>query len=244
MKRIVCTLLLLLAIFGQTTAQSTAFVLKGGLSIGSQKWDNSIERELLWRYHAALAFETINNENDQASFYAQIGYHLRGSATRFRTFDINNPSILGAQYTEALEFRNAALQLGLKIRLPDNGGSARFYYFGGLRTDYNINNNINELRELNLCNVGALPFEEGVQKWTLGMSLGAGTEFAFGDLVGGQFEFSLNPDFTPQYLQGAIPNVIDQCQPGNSFTIPERRIRNFTIELSVGLRLLRKVIYE
>ena len=244
MKRIVCTLLLLCAFFGQTTAQSTAFVLKGGLSIASQKWDNSIERELLWRYHTALAVESLNNENDQASFYAQIGYHIRGSATRFRTFDFNNPNVPGSQYKEAIEFKNAALQVGIKIRLPDNGADTRFYYFGGLRTDYNLDTNIDELRDLNLCNVGALPFESGVQQWTFGMALGAGTEFMFSDLVGGQLELSLNPDFTPQYLQGAIPNVIDQCQPGYTYTIPERRIRNFTIELSLGIRLLRKVIYE
>ncbi|MBP6812833.1 MAG: hypothetical protein KA138_14995, partial [Saprospiraceae bacterium] len=70
-----------------------------------------------------------------------------------------------------------------------------------------------------------------------------GMEFMFSELVGGQIQLSVNPDVTPQYRQNAIPNVIDLCNPGSVYNIEERRIRNTTVELSIGLRLLKKVVY-
>jgi hypothetical protein len=76
----------------------------------------------------------------------------------------------------------------------------------------------------------------------LGLTVGGGLEINIRELVGAQIELTLNPDITPQYKQGAIPNVIVPGQ--GTVNIEERRIRNTTIELSVGLRLLRKVIYE
>jgi hypothetical protein len=76
-----------------------------------------------------------------------------------------------------------------------------------------------------------------------GFSIGGGIELALSELVGCQVQLSVNPDVTPQYRQNAIPNVLDQCNPGNVYNIEERRIRNTTVEISVGLRLLRKVVY-
>jgi hypothetical protein len=243
MIRFVFMFVLAAAFSGRTGAQSTAFVLKGGLSMGSQKWDNSLDRQILFRYHAALAVESINNEDDRFSLYAQFGYHVRGSAIRFRVYNINS-GFLGGQFSQSFEFNNLALQLGVKFRSPMGAtGTNKLFYFGGLRGDYNLNDNLGELNDLYVCNQGALPLEGGVQQWMLGLSLGGGIEFPFGELVGGQFEISIHPDITPQYLQGPIPNVIDVCNPGINYTIPERRIRNTTIEISFGLRLLRKVVY-
>lgn len=225
-------------------AQSTAFVFKGGLSIGTQKWDNSIDKELLFRYHVALAVESINNENDRSSLYAQIGYHVKGSASRYRYFNFNNPSILGNQFTQTFQFRNIALQLGAKQRFPLGTGTAKSYYFGGLRGEYNLSSNLGQLNISTVCNPGSLPLKGGEQKFLFGFSIGGGLELVLSELVGAQLELSVHPDVTPQYRQGLIPGVIDQCNPGNTITIPERRIRNTTIEISLGLRLLRKVVYE
>ena len=79
-----------------------------------------------------------------------------------------------------------------------------------------------------------------------GASLGGGIEMPFNDLIGGQLTLSVHPDFTYQYDQPSISNVTNPYDPTGStkITIPERRIRNITIELSFGLRLLRKVVYE
>lgn len=241
--RFVFGILFLTAVFGQTHAQSTAFVLKGGLSIGTQKWDNSIDKELLFRYHVALAIESINNENDRGSLYAQLGYHVKGSASRYRFYNFNNPSILGNQFTQTFQFRNLSLQLGAKQRFA-LGVQNRTYFFGGLRGEYNLSSNLGDLNISTVCNPGSLPLEGGEVKFLFGFSVGGGLELRLSDLIGAQLELSVHPDVTPQYRQGPIPNVIDQCNPGYLISVPERRIRNTTIEISLGLRLLRKVVYE
>ncbi|MBX2891592.1 MAG: hypothetical protein KF734_11725 [Saprospiraceae bacterium] len=241
MTRLVFAFLLMMVFRGQMTAQSTAYVFKGGPSLANQKWDNSLNRQFLLRYHAALALESINNDDDRFSLYGQFGYHVRGSAIRFRTFNINS-GVLGNLFTQPFEFNNLSLQLGAKFRKPMASRDNNFFYFGGLRGDYNLNDNLAELQNIFVCNRGSLPLVGGTQKWLFGLSLGGGIEFKFSELTGGQIELSFHPDITPQYRQGPIPNVIDQCA-GTTYTIPERRIRNTTIELSFGLRLLRKVVY-
>ena len=209
--------------------------------MGNQKWDNSLDRQFLLRYHAALAVESINNEDNRFSLYSQLGYHVRGSAIRFRFYNINSGG-LGSQFTQPFEFNNLSLQLGAKFRRP-MGTNSQLFYFGGLRGDYNLSDNLGELQDFYVCNQGSMPLEGGVQKYLFGLSAGGGIEWAFSELVGGQIELSIHPDITPQYRQGPIPNVIDQCTPGYTYTIPERRIRNTTIEITFVLRLLRKVVY-
>jgi hypothetical protein len=240
--RFISTLILLFFASCVLQSQSTAYVFKGGFSAATQKWDNSIDRQLLFTYHGALAIETVNNDDDRSSLYAQLGYHIRGSATRFRNINFGNPQGLGDQFTQKFEFRNIALQVGAKQKI-DAGENSKYYYFGGLRGEYHLDSNLDELSTLNFCNPGALPLSGGERKFMFGFSLGGGLQINFSELVGAQIELSVHPDVTPQYWQGPIPNVIDQCNPGIVLSIPERRIRNTTLELSVGLRLLRKVVY-
>jgi hypothetical protein len=239
--RIACLLLFSVAFFGRTSAQSTAYVVHLGPTAGLQKWDNSSGREPLFQYHAALSMETINNEDSRGSFYMQLGYHVKGSATRYRFFNINSGAPSGT-VTEQFKFNNFSFSLGAKQRFKEsNSGNSSYFYFGGLRCDYTYSTNIDELGG-NTCNPGYYPFMVGVQRWMAGFSLGGGIEFNFSELVGGQIQLSVNPDVTPQYRQNAIQNVVDVCFHGPNFSIPERRIRNTTVELSVGLRLLKKVI--
>ena len=70
-----------------SSAQSTAFTLSGGSTIGTQRWDNSFDRQPLFQWHATIAAESVNNEDDKASIYAQLGYHVKGSAIRFQFFN-------------------------------------------------------------------------------------------------------------------------------------------------------------
>jgi hypothetical protein len=222
-------------------AQSTAFVLNGGGSMGIQRWDDGFGNQPLFRYHAAVALESINNEDDRSSILAQIGYHTRGSAIRFNLVDFNG-NFTGFS-RDAFVFNNLALMIGLKQRKPLGGGNARIFYFGGLRGEYSLSNNLDELAGNNQFAALVFPQSAFVNKFLGGVSAGGGLEFPFGDLVGGQLTFSINPDFLNQYNQPEIRNVIIPGQVGGNTTIPERRIRNLTFELSVGLRLLRKVVY-
>lgn len=228
--------------FGEIAAQSTAYVIHLGPTAGLQKWDNSSGREPAFQYHAALSMESINNEDNRGSFYMQLGYHVKGSANRYRFININS-GFPGGIFTERFLFNNFSFSLGAKQRFKEgHGGRSRYFYFGGLRADYTYSTNIDELQVNSVCNPGVYPLMGGVQRWMAGFSVGGGIEFDFSELVGGQIQLSVHPDVTPQYRQNAIPNVIDICNPGTIITIPERRIRNTTVELSVGLRLLRKVV--
>lgn len=224
------------------SAQSTAFVIGGGPSIGFQRWDNSFDRQPLLKYHATLGIETVNNEDDNGAVFAQFGYHIRGSATRFRFFQgAGNPILT---FSEEFQFRNLSLILGGKQKFQ-LGAKSRYFYYAGIRGDYTLSTNIDELsggkdQAIRLY----YPFIGAMNRWMVGASAGGGIEFPFGELVGGQITFSVHPDFLLQYNQPAINNVIDPFNPGQRITIPERRIRNVTLELTVALRLIRKVVYE
>lgn len=239
--RLICSLLLLALVFGRMQSQSTAFVFNGGLSVGFQKWDNSFDRQPLYKYHAALAVESVNNENDNGSIFAQFGYHIRGSATRFRFFFTGGGI---DTYSEEFQFRNLSLILGAKQKFP-LGERNKYFYYGGIRGDYTLSTNIDELAGAQVYPI-YYPYIGSMRRWMVGVSLGGGLEVPLSELVGGQLTLSVHPDFTYQYNQPSISNVTNPFDPtgGSKITIPERRIRNITIELSLGLRLLRKVVYE
>jgi hypothetical protein len=221
-------------------AQSTAFILNIGPSIGTQKWDNSFDRELLFKYHASLGIESVNNEDDRGALFAQLGYHVKGSANRFTLWTTGGGIDI---FTQEFLFNNISLLLGAKQKKPLGNGSAKYFYFGGIRGDYTLNTNLKKLNDENPLLRTYYPQDGFVRKWKAGVSVGGGLELSFSELIGAQVMLSVNPDLTNQYFQPPIPNVIDPFTPGQTITIPERRIRNTTIELSLGLRLLRKVEY-
>jgi hypothetical protein len=229
------------------TAQSTAYVLQGGLTMGTQRWDNNFSREPLFAWHGALAIESVNNEDDNSAFFAQFGYHIKGSATRFRFLNINN-GLPGGVFTERFEFRNLSMTLGAKQKFAlANSDNARYYYFGGLRTDYTLSTNIDELASRSSF-PGLYPFVGFMNRWMFGLTIGGGLEWQIRELLGLELKFSVCPDLTLQYNQPPINNVIvpgggGLGGAGQTINIEARRIRNTALEFGVGLRLLRKVEY-
>lgn len=240
MTRIVFVFILLTVFLNLLEAQSTAYVFNVGPSLGLQKWDNGGDRQILFAYHASLAIESVDNENDRGSIFAQFGYHVKGSANRLRFFfqggDIET-------YTENFRYNNLSLLLGAKQKFPfGSSGRARYFYFGGIRCDYTLSTNIDNLASRNIYTFAYYPQVGAMSRWMGGVTVGGGIQFEFGELVGGQFSLSVNPDLTTQINQPSV-TVIDPFNPGQTRTIPAQRIRNTTLELSLGLRLLRKVEY-
>lgn len=243
MIRFVCVLFLIACLGRQMNAQSTAYVFQFGPTIGLQKWDNSFEREPLFKYHAALSIESVDNEEDKNSLFMQVGYHVKGSATRFRYFNINSGAP-GGTFTEEFLFNNLSMVLGAKQK-RDLGASGRmrFFYGGGLRVDYTLSTNIDDLSRGNPSLSIYYPSVAFMNRWMVGFTISTGIEFKLKELIGGELKLSIQPDVTPQYNQPSIGNVIDPFNPGSVITISERRIRNAAVELGIGLRLLRKVEY-
>ncbi len=238
MKILMTTLICCFFTLSVAAQGSFAWGVKGGPSIGFQQW-NSYEQDALFKYHGALYIETYDGE-DANALYAQIGYHKRGSALRnqnglsFTTGDVFRLP------TRTFEFNNASLTAGFKQRF--DVGAKKAYYMVGLRADYTLNTNLNEYNFATGASRLFYPIDEFVRPFNYGVSGGAGMEFMFGDLIGGVIEFSLSPDLSFQYEQPAIANVYDPFT-GSDRSIPERRIRNFTAEISVGFRFLRIVEY-
>ena len=233
--------LLALLATGTMPAQGYFFGLKGGPSLGIQQW-NSIDQDPLIAYHVDAFIESNEEDAEAFSVFAQLGYHVKGSANRNTRFNLNNGGIYNLP-TQEFQFRNAVLTLAGKKRLNFRGDFIPFYAFG-IRGEYTINTNLQDFQEANtLLNSTFYPTDFYVNRFQYGVYLGGGLEFAMSELVGGAVELSLNPDFSKQYFQPALAGIIDPFRPGQQRTIPERNIRNVTIELSVALRLLRKVEY-
>ncbi len=221
-------------------AQSYAFGLKVGPTVGFQKW-SGFDVGALYRYHGALFIESAPEEN-LFSVYAQAGYHLKGSALRYqRGFTIGgNPYNPPAQ---EFIFKNIALILGAKKKYSLGGGDSRLYYMIGVRGEYTVRTNLAEYHDPdNISSLTIFPFPEYVNKWNYGVTAGGGVEVPFRELFGMTLELTVHPDFSRQYFQPPIQNVRDPFT-GQNRTIEEREIRNIAIELSIGFRFLHKIEY-
>lgn len=221
--------------FANISAQSFMWGPKGGLSVGLQTWNN-IDRQPLFGPHGALFIESYR-EGSANSFYGQIGYHTRGSSQRVAFF--NQGGVSGSFQRQRFQFNNAALVVGAKRRL-DSDSEKKPYYTFGLRLDYTLSTNLDQYE--NSISALYFPVNTFVNKFNYGATVGFGYEFPFSHLVGGFVEANVSPDFSRQYAQPSIPNVINPFT-GNSVRLPEQTIRNISLEITVGFRFLRKVIY-
>lgn len=231
-----------LSLFVQAQDESTDIVTgfhfgpKMGLTLGTQNWDG-FERRPMANYHFAMFMESLDYDY-KGSLYAQLGYHSRGSGLRLQ---IGN---LGGVFTnQSFIYRNVSLGLGVKKRLAMINQS-RPYYFVGIRGEYNVSNNLKEVREE--FSIGAsnlfYPFEVYVNKITYGISFGGGFEFQGGSLVKPIIEFNFSPDLNFQYASEEVGSVINPFN-GQPVNLEARNIRNVTFEISLVLRFLREVIY-
>lgn len=212
------------------TAQSYAFGIKGGPSLGTQKWNGFGGREPLLRYHGLLFIESHNDESNSALFL-QAGHHIRGSALRtFAYFDELLMQNIPAR-TSNMEFKNISLAVGAKRK--HDAGFGKMYYHFGLRGEYTYDTRMG----------GFMRIYEGLEnKFLFGALAGGGFEFPFGRFVSGIIELSVSPDFSKQiYLFPQNTGFTDQN--GNPIILPEQSISNVSFEISVGFRFLREITF-
>jgi hypothetical protein len=228
--------------------QSTAFGIKGGLTAGRQRWDNNFERDMLLRYHGIAFIESVG-EDSRFSLFAQGGYHIKGSAIRTPrgTITGSGGSIFSIPAQQvSFEYRNISLTVGAKQRLDLDLGEKKVYYLLGIRGDYTLSTQLGP-RVPNQYDIYTVyyPIPEFVRKINYGLTVGGGIEVPFSELVGALLEFTVNPDFSFQYNQPPLENIINPnpFAPRGNITLPERRSTNLTFEVSLGFRFLRKVIY-
>ena len=80
-KKMILLSALLLIGFVSKAQNTTRYGLKLGPTVGFQKW-NYFQNDPLFKYHAAAWLESYRDE-DPFSVLLQLGYHLKGSATRY-----------------------------------------------------------------------------------------------------------------------------------------------------------------
>jgi hypothetical protein len=242
MKKIVLLFITMIFLLGNLMAQSRAYSVKGGMTIGTQKW-NQFEQDPLFSYHGALSMESVSDVNSFGLF-AQLGYHVKGSAWRnvqFNTIGSNNVSIV----TRRFKFQNVGLVLGFKNNFKELGNYSLYYLFG-IRGYYTVGTNLEQYEEQNIFFRGPVfPFEGAVRDFNYGATLGGGLQFPFTEYVSGIIELTISPDFSDQYRQASF--TANSVRPGNTGsstqTYPERNIRNLVFEVSVGFRFLHKIEY-
>lgn len=236
MMRYILTIVALALCVSVSSGQGQLFGFKGGLTLGTQKW-NSFERDPLFASHFAVSVESAEQDRESA-LYAQLGYHTKGSAVRFqRFFDINGNEFNPAN--RSFKFNNAALQVGVKQIIGEASADSRLFYKIGIRGEFTVSTNLDEFDDFSL----SFPKEDFVQDITYGISFGAGYEYYISDLIRGFVELNIGQDLSNQYFQPPIANVPSPFNQGQLINLPERKIVNTTVELSVGILLWRKVEY-
>lgn len=237
MKKYIFSLFTLFLFAQLSFGQSYAFGVKGGLTGGFQKWDN-FERDPLFSYHGIAFIETAPEDNAFAIF-AQLGYHVKGSAIRNQNFVNIQTGAITRPPTTKFKFNNISLTVGGKQKY-DWGANNKFYYLFGFRGDYAISTNLDQYEDFN-SRYPIYPFDAFVRKWNYGATVGGGIELPVSDYVSAIVEFTVNPDFSRSYRQPALINI--PGPDGNNRTFQEREITNTTFEITVGFRFLHEIEY-
>jgi len=239
--RLLLVILLVTGIYLESPGQSFYFGPKLGPSIGFQRWEN-FQQSPLFSYHGAFFIESYSEDNPDNSLYAQIGWHNRGSAFRNQRF-ITVDNLIVDVPTKNFIFSNAVLALGGKRKQTINK-KLNSYYIIGLRGEYTVMTNLSEYDSFNqYFNQPFYPDNQFVKKFNYGVTVGGGFEYKLSKMVAGILEFSVHPDLSRQYEQPPLGSIPDPWNPGNLVTLREKRIKNITLEISLGFRFLRKVIY-
>ncbi|MDX1477472.1 MAG: hypothetical protein R3301_07170 [Saprospiraceae bacterium] len=232
MKQIVwCCLVLCLGVH-EVDAQSYAFGVKGGLTVGIQQWNGFNGRDPLLRYHGALFIESHNHENS-ASVFAQAGYHVKGSALRTRAY--YSPFLMQniEARTSNIEFQNVSLTAGIKQK-NDLGLQAKYYWLFGVRGEYTIDSK----------GEGFLSIYDGLHnEFLFGVTIGGGLELPMGRFVSGIIEATVSPDLTRQMFLPPQDTGFTDGFSGAPIILPQQEISNVVIEISLGLRFLHEITY-
>lgn len=223
MKKIIIFIAFILLSFS-SFAQYSAMGIRGGLTVGVQNWSGT-QRQPMFSYHADFAYEKFNS--DKFSYLVNVGYHSRGSAYRFNNTDPQTGNRINIVQRDI--FDNIVLMLGAKNTINSNLSKGDVYYFLGVRVEYTLNDSIQTRANLSRF----------VNEINYGITAGGGYQVKVSDKAQVYFDVSFSPDFSNQLFSpsGTYPTKVG----GNTYiqSFSEEKVRNLTIELSVGIKFLR-----
>lgn len=221
MTRILLLALIVLGVPALSQAQSV-FGLKGGLLLGSQKW-NHAKRDPIISYSGYMWWDFQSSTSSNLMF--QMGYRRPGSAIRTRNAYVAHSGGVVTEIpsmTREFAFHNVSFMFGGKSRYFEGPRFTSYYLIGG-RLDINVAHK-NEFYG---------DFQDFVQWFTYGINVGTGIEIPIGnsDLV---VELQLAPDLAPQIHVPA--GMYYNPYTYQTTPMPEQRIHNFAGELMLGWR--------
>lgn len=217
---------LLMASIGSVDAQYSIWSFRAGPSLGFQRWNGLGSNQPLLGYHGIVGVESYE-PGKTSSFYAELGYHQRGSSRHVPAFQSSNGINYDA-YTIRNVFHNVGIALGGRKTF---GSKNQFFYNLALRGEYTVKS------QLSLSYIG---FTDFVKKFNYGLDVGAGYNFPVGFHMG-FVTIQLQPDLSKQIWSERFRG---QDYQGNTFIFPEQKVINYTFELSLGIRIWGNLIPE
>jgi len=224
--RHLCAILALFLLSFQVQGQYSIWSLRAGPSLGFQRWNGLGSTQPLLGFHGIVGIESFE-PGKSSSFYGELGYHQRGSSKRVN----GGQTVNGVNYdgfTIRNRFHNIALALGGRKSFgPDN----RFFYNVALRGEYTVKYDLSGYYE---------GFGDFVRRFNYGLDVGAGINFPMGFHMG-FVSIQLQPDLSRQIFSLRFSG---QDYQGNTITFPEQKVVNYTLELSIGMRIYGNLIPE
>lgn len=216
----------------QAWSQGMWYGPRGGIDLNFQQW-NGAQRNSLVTPHIGFFVESYDPYSP-SSFYANLGFHTRGSSVNY--------TFLNGFANSAYRFNNIVLGAGGKRKL-NMVGNYQPYYILGLRAEYTVSTNLSDYE--NTVNALIHPVDAFVRRFNYGATVGGGFELNIGGSSVGFIEFAIHPDLSRQYDQPPLNNIVvtrfNNTQ--DRVNLPQREIRNLSFEVTVGIKLLRIVEY-
>ncbi len=192
----------------------------------TQKW-NKTNRSALLTLSGDVFLSAYGSEDETNVYYVKAGYHQRGSS-------INTSSFSGLFHNRLrYVFHNIVAGAGVQKMLLDRF-NLPFYYLLGVRLEYTIGTNFKQFESSASL---YYPNDIFVNHFNYGVDFGGGFIFDVSDNFDLYLELSISPDFSLQYEQEPLSNVINPWRPSERLNLPKRHVRNLSFELSFGLRL-------
>lgn len=237
MKRLIYIVLGLIAhanLFAQSTVAQggTAWGIKGGFTIATQRWNGADAQQALPSYHGAAFVEWLSVwkgsdslRQKRSSFGLELGYHRKGNGVRVQYVNTNGQNVRALLTNE---FHNLSLVLFGKGNYRV-GQHSEAYYLLGVRADYTT--------KFSILSTSYTPY---VNAFNYGVTLGGGYVYQLKNSPIALFiEASISPDISRQiYIPAGIP-IVYQVN-GSNFQYPstEQKVNNLIGEISVGIKFL------
>ena len=220
-------LMILVPSSSKLLAQGGFYGVQISPGFSTQKWNGQSRSSLLTLN--ADVYMSAYGEDETNIYYLKGGYHQRGSS-------VNVGNLSGILNTRLKYiFHNAVVGVGVKKMLKERFGLP-FYYLLGLRLEYTVGTNLSQYKDRNTA---YYPIDYFVNKFNYGTDFGGGFIFQLNGNYDLYLELLVSPDFSLQYEQDPIANVVDPYHPSQLITVPKRQVRNLSFEFSIGLRLLQ-----